>query len=308
MHKELPYGRVVAADQFSLAISGAGAPPAVTTAGEETTVTGSVEHVAATPGAAYVLSETGAAGANLDSYVTTYSCTNTLDGGQAPAGSDVSFSMTPVAGDDLTCTFRNAAKPRLTLVKTVTNDNGGTQLPTARTLTASGPTAISGTTGSPAVTDVIVDPGMYVLSESVTPLHYIASPYSCVKNGAAAESGDSIVLDVGDVATCTIHNDDSNVADLSITKSNDLSAVMSGQELTYELVVRNQGPASGDGAVIHGPSPANMVCTAVACGSASGGAVCPAVSVAQLQSAAGVIVETLPANSALTLTLTCRID
>ena len=48
-----------------------------------------------------------------------------------------------------TCTITNDDQPAtLTLVKTVTNDNGGTAVPTDWTLTATGPTPISGTTGS----------------------------------------------------------------------------------------------------------------------------------------------------------------
>src|SRR5207245_10349736 len=45
------------------------------------------------------------------------------------------------------------------------------------------------------------------LSES-GPSDYTASPYSCVKNGAPAVSGNSITLANGDSATCTITNDD----------------------------------------------------------------------------------------------------
>ena len=47
-----------------------------------------------------------------------------------------------------TCTINNNDQPaHLTLVKTVTNDNGGTAVPTAWTLAAAGPTPISGATG-----------------------------------------------------------------------------------------------------------------------------------------------------------------
>src|SRR5207245_7203146 len=45
------------------------------------------------------------------------------------------------------------------------------------------------------------------LSES-GPSDYTASPYSCVKNGAPAVSGNGITLSNGDTATCTITNDD----------------------------------------------------------------------------------------------------
>ena len=69
-----------------------------------------------------------------------------------------------------TCTINNNDQPAtLTLVKTVTNDNGGTALPTDWTLAAAGPTPITGTTGSPAVTNATVNAGTYTLSESGGP-------------------------------------------------------------------------------------------------------------------------------------------
>ncbi len=96
----------------------------------------------------------------------------------------------------------------LTLVKTVTNDNGGSAAATAWTLSASGPTPISGTTSSPAVTNAVVTQGTYNLSESGGPSGYTAGTYSCVKNGGAPVPGNSITLAANDVATCTINNND----------------------------------------------------------------------------------------------------
>lgn len=96
----------------------------------------------------------------------------------------------------------------LTLVKTVTNDNGGNAVPTDWTLSASGPTSISGTTGDPAVTNALVDAGSYSLSESTGISGYEASVYSCVINGGAPVLGDSVDLAPGDLAICTINNDD----------------------------------------------------------------------------------------------------
>ena len=56
----------------------------------------------------------------------------------------VDRSSSPLGGD-VTCTINNNDQPaKLTLVKTVTNDNGGTAVPTAWTLAAAGPTPISG--------------------------------------------------------------------------------------------------------------------------------------------------------------------
>src|SRR5439155_228920 len=75
----------------------------------------------------------------------------------------------------------------------------------AISVTASGPTGISGAGGAASGGNFAA--GTYTLGE-VGPSDYTASLYSCVKNNAAAVSGDSIVLGNGDTATCTITNDD----------------------------------------------------------------------------------------------------
>lgn len=211
LRKALPSGRLQATDQFRLSIAGAGAPAAVTTTGTGTTATGQVRHAGATAGSSYTLSESAAGTTVLANYATTYACTNTRAGGQTPSGNGATFNVTPVAGDNLTCTFSNARRPQLTLIKTVTNDDGGTQLPTAWTLSAAGPTPISGSTGSAAVTNAAVNPGIYALSESAAPTGYSATPYNCTINGGPPISGNSITLSAGDSAVCRIHNDDTGV-------------------------------------------------------------------------------------------------
>ena len=100
--------------------------------------------------------------------------------------------------------------PKLTLNKIVVNDNTGTQPESAWTLTATGPTPISGP-GAVGSTDVqsgpAFAPGTYTLSESTGPAGYTASTWSCVKNGGSPVSGSSIVLASGDSVICTITND-----------------------------------------------------------------------------------------------------
>lgn len=54
--------------------------------------------------------------------------------------------------------------PRLTLLKTVSNDSGGTALATAWTLVATGPQTISGAIGTAAVTTAAVATGTYAHS------------------------------------------------------------------------------------------------------------------------------------------------
>ena len=76
-----------------------------------------------------------------------------------------------------TCTINNNdQQARLTLIKTVTNNNGGTAVPSAWTLAAAGPTPISGITGATAVTNAPVNAGTYALSESGGPTGYTPGP------------------------------------------------------------------------------------------------------------------------------------
>jgi uncharacterized repeat protein (TIGR01451 family) len=114
-------------------------------------------------------------------------------------GSEISIGS---AGGSCTITNNDVA-PGLTLVKQVVNDNGGTLTPTDWTLTAAGPTPISGA-GSTS-SDAGFSAGTYVLSE-VGPANYAASGWVCV--GSGVQTGDSVTLDPGESATCTITNDD----------------------------------------------------------------------------------------------------
>jgi len=126
---------------------------------------------------------------------------------------------TNTANNTSSVTVGVLALPRLTLVKQVVNDNGGTALATAWTLTATGPsTTISGTTGSATVTSAAVPAGSYALTEAGGPTGYTAATWSCVKNGGAAVAANTVSLTGGDVATCTITNND-QAATLTLVKT-----------------------------------------------------------------------------------------
>lgn len=105
----------------------------------------------------------------------------------------------------LRCTITNTKQTTLTLVKKVVKDNGGTAAATDWTLKATGPTTVSGVTGSAAVTNASVNPGKYDLSEFGGPDGYTASNWVC--NGGY-QSGASVTLSAGQNVTCTITNDD----------------------------------------------------------------------------------------------------
>lgn len=94
----------------------------------------------------------------------------------------------------------------LTLIKSVNNGAQGGATGAEWTLTADGPTDISGASGSGAVTNAEVAAGAYVLGESGGVPGYIPSTYSCVVNGQPAVVSNNLNLAEGDVAVCTVTN------------------------------------------------------------------------------------------------------
>ena len=110
------------------------------------------------------------------------------------------------AGDDASCTITNtfipAAQPaHLTLAKALDNTGGGTAHATDWTLTASGPTSITGHTGDAAITNAAVGAGTYMLAEA-GPAGYSPGIWSC---SAGTLTGTSLVLAAGDDAQLHHH-------------------------------------------------------------------------------------------------------
>ena len=117
--------------------------------------------------------------------------------------------MTLALGDDVTCTITNDdIVPSLTLVKTVTSDDGGTAGPGVWTLTATGTlvdaTNLSGNTPVASGTDFMAD--TYTLDESGGPDGYSTTGYRC--DGGTQIDAYTITLALSESATCTIINDD----------------------------------------------------------------------------------------------------
>ncbi|MDO4232905.1 MAG: hypothetical protein Q4D19_12310, partial [Lautropia sp.] len=118
---------------------------------------------------------------------------------------------TKATGYDLT---HMPDRPRLTLINSVKNDNGGTAQAGDFTLAAQNAatnSVQSGTVQQPAITAVSVDVGTHVLSASN--LHgYTHGAWQCTINGAASTlSGpqlDTLSLDWRDEAICRIEHDD----------------------------------------------------------------------------------------------------
>ena len=109
----------------------------------------------------------------------------------------------------------------------MTNDNGGTAVPTAWTLAAAGPTPISGDhrlrRRSPTRT---VNAGTYTLAESGGPAGYTAGAWSCT--GGTADRRVAGVAAQRRRRTCTINNND-QPAHLTLTKVVDAGRVRLGQ-------------------------------------------------------------------------------
>ncbi len=183
LQKALPNGRFVATDQFALDIAGTGGPATVTTTGAGNTATGVATLSPGAIGAVYTLSETGAAGAVLTNYATTYACTNALAGGQTPSGSGITFNITAVVGDDLTCTLTNVRNNQADLRLTKTNTPG-----VNGEVDQAADTAVSGASANYSI--VVTNLGPDAANGSVVtdpvPTNLTCTTASCTAAGGAA--------------------------------------------------------------------------------------------------------------------------
>lgn len=322
LRKTLPTGRVAPGDQFTLSMSGPNAPAAITTSGTGTLADGVLVHSSPSIGSVYTLSETGAGSpaSVLSNYVTTYACTNALAGGQAPSGSGTSFSITPVAGDDLTCTFSNAKRPILRLRKALPlgraqpGDQFELEIMDGLGMGQALETSGAGTTANGTVSINAVADSIYTLAEFAidsTNLSHYETTYSCTNAlpGGQAPNGSATSFDItpvaGDDLTCTFINLP-RTADVSVQKTASASTATSGQSVQFTLLVSNAGPAAADGAVIRDPASAGLDCISVTC-VAAGSATCPgALSASALQSP-GLTIPALPSGGSVTLQLTCKV-
>jgi large repetitive protein len=196
-------------------------------------VTGSPDVTAApaTPGT-YNLTESGPRGYTPSAW----SCVG--------ATSSTATSVTVALNQNVTCTITNTAiPPELTLVKKVVNGTTGATVPaTAWTLSAKGPTELSGATGSTAVTGAVIQVGTYQLSET-GPTGYKVSTWACT--GAASSSAASVTIAVGNHATCTITN---TAIDPRLTLVKQVVNTYGGTAIATEWTLTAAGPITIDGA------------------------------------------------------------
>jgi uncharacterized repeat protein (TIGR01451 family)/LPXTG-motif cell wall-anchored protein len=164
--------------------------------------------------------------------------------------------VTVPAHTDVTCTVTNTAiMPKLTLEKVVDNANtDGTAVDTDWTLTADGPTTISGVEGDDTITGAGVPVGSYDLSEQANegaPSGYTdGTTWDCGGDHTAVTE---ITLSLGDDVTCRIVNT-AQPGTFKVVKTADPvtgSTVSLGGVITYAVTLTKTG----------GVDPTNVVVT-----------------------------------------------
>ena len=96
---------------------------------------------------------------------------------------------------------------------------------------------------------------------------------------------------------------------LSVTKTNAVTALNAGQTTSYTVTATNSGPGNATNSVVTDPAVTGLSCTSVTCSVGSGAAVCPvapALSIANLQGS-GVPIASFPANSSLNFQVLCTV-
>lgn len=322
-------GRLYAADQFQLTVSGAGgaslssntsgAPIAATDVTVRTTGTGTGAFTdvdapvhgtfRATPGQALTLTTSMAPGstAPLSSYRTRLTCTNAYTGPGATTSLPVdlavsTYALTPAPGDDITCTYSHTPRAMLTLAKVVVNDDGLTRVASDWTLKATGPTTFFGTSGSAAVTNVVVPVGTYTLSET-GPVTYLMTGLAC-SGTADADPSDGLLLAAGEIATCTFTNNDQLVGQtlekadpLLVADPDGSGTVTEGDTLSYTVTLTNSGVDTLTNVQV---TDAQLTPGSNACASVTSGETCVLVGthvVTSADLAAGEIVNTASVTS-----------
>ena len=259
VNKLCPNGKANAGDRFQVRRNGTNVGTPLD-CGEETN-----DHtdVTVTAGAAYTIAEGAAGTSDLANYTTTF--------GEGCSGTLAHF------GDTAQCTITNTLKsaPKLTVIKHVVNDNGGTKNAGNFTLTVTGSSPSPASfAGSEAGTTVTLVPGPYAVNEAAV------SGYSTTKSAGCAGS----LAHFGDTATCTVTNDDvaapppppppggAPEIDLAITKTDSPDPVSVGALLTYTLTVTNKKGDTANNVVVTDslPSAVTFVSVSSTKGSCSG--------------------------------------
>jgi hypothetical protein len=194
----------------------------------------------------WAAAQTSSAGLHTASETNLPGYTATSWGGDCAADGSITLTL----GQNATCTItNNDDAPSLTLVKVVTNNNGGTAVASSVTLTATGPTGFSG--AGPTVNNgASFDAGTYNLSETSLP-GYAASAWVCV--GGTQDDSDTVTLGLGQSATCTITNNDI-APSLTLVKVVDNQFGGTAVAANWTLTATGPTTISGAGGTASGPT------------------------------------------------------
>ena len=267
----------------------------------------------------------------LDSSLTTATLTNTVtvtDPASAlPA--TASDSDTLAANVDLAITKTDGvttAVPGGTVTYTIVVSNAGTSDAIGASVTDTFPAAITSAawtcvatgggsctaSGAGNVSDTVNVPVGATLTYTV--LAGIASGATGTLTNTATVAAPAGATDTNPgnnsaTDTDTVTGGGAPMADLAITKTDGVVSVNAGGTTSYTIVVSNTGPSSADGAVFTDPAATNLNMTSVSCGSASGGAACPAApnTTVALMQGAGIVIPTLPSGGSVTFTVNATV-
>ncbi|QDZ15004.1 prealbumin-like fold domain-containing protein [Humibacter ginsenosidimutans] len=214
------------------------------------TTAGGVNNVAIFAGQ-YTLSESGPAGFVAG----TWTCTGGSVGATDPTTHTA--TLTVANGQSASCEITNTAiQPKLTLVKDVASsgDFTGAGQPSDWTLTADGPTKVTGAGGSDSIVNQGVKVGTYDLSELADGTYrtqgYTLTDLTCVDNNTKQTidgidvDNPSVDLTEGDNVTCTFTNTPTP-AKWTIAKTSDKGlSVMPGDTIGYTVTITHDPTTS----------------------------------------------------------------
>lgn len=155
------------------------------------------------------------------------------------------------------------------------------------------------------------------ITEDTTPSTYRVTDITCTGLGAGGAAtpdlaNRSVVLDTAATAAgsdivCTFTNT-LQQADLQVVKTASPNPVVSGDVVSYTLVVTNNGPNAVTNAVLSDAPSSGQTCTASATCTATGGATCPSPSVpAATLLGGGMTIPNLPMGGQVTVVLPCTV-
>ena len=240
--------------------------------------------------------------------------------------SNTATVVPPSAVNDLTpsnntATDTDQARPTLTLRKISVGGVGsfgftGNNGLTAQTLT----TTTAGTVVTGAPQTLSAAGAATTVTESTLPATYRVTDIACTGLGtggtATPDLGNgSVVLDAaatagGSAIVCTFTNT-LQQTDLQVVKTASPDPVVTGDVVTYQIVVSNNGPLDANNVILSDVAGPGQDCTApstTATCTATGGATCPSptVPVADLLGS-GIVLPSLPVGGQVNVQLQCQV-